>query len=81
MAGRRRSYGDRRAAARGGEFGQRALDQFGGRDRAFFQVQLAGLDARHGDHLGGQLVQAIGLFVDDGEQFVVRIGGGAQAGW
>ena len=57
------------------------LDQLRGGHRPLLQVQFAGLDARHGDDFGGQLVQAVGLFVDDGEQFAIGSAARCRAGW
>jgi hypothetical protein len=49
--------------------------------RALLQMQLAGFDARHLHHFGGQLVQPVGLFVDDGQQLAVGIRTACPAGW
>ena len=54
------------------------LDQLCGRDGASFQVQFACLDPGHFDHLRGEAVQAVGLFVDDREQLVIGAGGLSQ---
>jgi hypothetical protein len=70
------------AAMEGGlEIGENVGNQLFGVDRLFFEVDLAGFDARHGDDLGGELVEAVGFLIDDGEQFAVGLAGaGDQAG-
>ena len=61
-----------------GQFGQRAGDEVRHRHRPLLQVELAGLDAGHLHHFRRQLIQPVGLFVDDGEQLAVGAGRAAQ---
>ena len=59
-------------------FGQRPRDDLLHRHLALLQMELAGFDARHRDHFRGELIQAVGFFIDYGEQLAVCRRGFAQ---